>query len=125
TLARRAIRMRICTTCYQRPAGSEVASPQEPRACEDHCTIFLNLHELMRISQRVRSDSAGPYGRQIRDFICRGCTVSSSAGDYCGAHVNRSCPLTRYIAEVFDVLEKLNHANASDGPCKTQITPNY
>src|SRR5438045_3712902 len=110
---RRAIRARICTECYQRPPGSETLSADEPRVCEPRCPIFLNVHSLGLVARKTDGEALPNYEQHLRNAICQHCTTSITAGDYCVERLTRSCPLSRYLYDVLDLIEKLNESGAT------------
>src|SRR5688572_20033376 len=93
---RRAIRERVCTGCFMRPAGSEQLGPNVPRECERACTVFVNLVPLRKIAaaMEARDGSPGLFERAIRDSVCARCSHAvASGGDYCAEHLAETCPL--------------------------------
>ncbi|MCC6581285.1 MAG: hypothetical protein IT440_12690 [Phycisphaeraceae bacterium] len=104
----RAVRQRICTQCFNRPEGSETLGPDEPRPCQPNCTIFINLPRLVDVTQRVHSPSMSPYERVVGNEICETtCEASATSGDYCGERTTRACPLSRYMREVLETIERV------------------
>jgi ribosomal protein L40E len=109
---RRAIRARICMECYQRPPGSETLSSDVPRACEPTCPIFLNVHALSLMARKTNGESVPDYEQQLQNMICSHCTASVTAGDFCLDRLTRCCPLSRYLYDVMDIIDKLNESDA-------------
>jgi hypothetical protein len=107
-LAQLAIRARICTKCYQRPAGSEHMAATQVRSCEPTCTIFLGLPKLVGETAHGPLDEAPDEA--MRRHVCPTCHASASAGDYCSDRLHRTCPLSRYGSDVLQILEDL-HCN--------------
>jgi hypothetical protein len=101
----RAIRAKVCVKCYERPAGSDSWSPDQPRPCESTCGIFENLPRLVGMAARPDPPRVS-LDQQVRNSICSRCTVSDSAGDYCAHNLARTCPLSRYSQDVIDVLRR-------------------
>src|SRR5437764_12601914 len=101
-VAQMAIRSRVCTKCYQRPEGSEHMGPSEPRKCEPGCTIFIGLPKLVGATTHGPLNESPDEAMQKR--ICPNCQASQSAGDYCIDRLDRTCPLSRYGAEVLQIL---------------------
>ena len=99
-VAARAARERICTQCYQRPPGSESLHPEVPRACEPKCPVFVHLPKLLKMSH----EPAAEPEQIVRGAICQRCALSPSAGEYCSEYLARTCPLSRYSAELIAVL---------------------
>ncbi len=109
-VARRAMRARICPECTDRPAGSESDGPDTPRSCEGECTIFINLSKVRDIVHDVSDPSVGPYERAARELVCLQCDARPTSGDFCDGRTTQACPLSRYLAEVVDTLERLPKA---------------
>ena len=101
----RAMRSRICTKCYQRPALSETMPPSAPRACEPTCPIFMNLPKLVGLAARPQVQISTEL--LVRHAVCQACKASSSPGDYCAEGMARTCPLSRYGSLVLEVLGKV------------------
>ena len=109
-LAKAAIRGTICSKCYQRPPGSETHDVLQPRLCEPACTIFVSLPRLL---DHVEAETnASSPDEAIRTFICPTCAASPSAGEYCPNHLFRTCPLSRYSADILRILEDLHRLRA-------------
>jgi hypothetical protein len=106
-LARRTLRQHVCTKCYIRPMGSEQFAPSVARACESDCPIFMSLPTLLRIDVQVQESSLGKYERAMRDLVCQSCMASPTAGDYCVGQMTRTCPLSLYLREAIDALDKV------------------
>src|SRR4051794_14995300 len=106
-VVRYAIRVKICRQCWQRPEGSEIDGPLVERACESKCTIFMNLPQLhTAMVSGVENLSADEV---MHNFVCPGCHLSASAGDFCADGMTRTCPLSRYSAEVTQILEDVEN----------------
>src|SRR5688500_16575620 len=107
---RRAIRERVCTGCFMRPAGSEELGTNVPRECEAECTVFMNLVALRKIAaaMEARDESPGLFERAIRDSVCARCSHAvASGGDYCAEHLAETCPLAVYGQRVIETLERI------------------
>jgi hypothetical protein len=50
---KRALRVKVCATCPNRPPGSECLGCDEPRACEARCPIFVHLPQIKAIGEQV------------------------------------------------------------------------
>jgi ribosomal protein L40E len=101
--ARDALRLSVCRRCYQRWPGRFI-DPRSPRACEPTCTIFENLPQLLVAA----SDShAGLTADEIAQrYVCITCLASvSSTAEFCGDRITRTCPLSRYAADVLAALD--------------------
>ena len=112
-LAKLAIRTRICTKCYQRPPGSEQWSAAEVRPCQAACTIFLGLPKLIGATTHGPLDESPDEA--MEKHVCPTCHASPSAGDFCTDRLDRSCPLSRYGADVLQILEDLGHVKRGAG----------
>jgi hypothetical protein len=112
-LAKLAIRARICTECYQRPADSETLDSTDPRTCEPTCTIFVWLPKLLGATTHGALDESADEAMQR--LVCPGCHVCPSAGEYCIDRLDRTCPLSRYGAEVIRILEDLQRVKRGSG----------
>ena len=110
----RAIRMKICTKCYQRPPLSEEWEPSWIRPCEGGCAIFLNLPQLTRIVANVNDAHLDAYESAVRNTVCQRCTLTPTAGEYCIEHFTRGCPLSRYLGDVVEVLSKVPQVMACE-----------
>ena len=108
-VAKLAIRAKVCPKCYDRPAGSESLGPEVARTCEPQCTIFLSLSKLL---SAVEERSKLSTEQVVHNVVCQTCTSSISAGDYCADYLTRSCPLSRYAADVLTVLDKIQDQSA-------------
>lgn len=106
-LAQRAIRSRVCTQCFKRPAGSETLGPDRPRVCESECSIFVNLPTVQQIAETIDDPIMGPYEVAMRDMVCQECAASPTSGDYCEERRTVQCPLARYAPMVIETLERL------------------
>ncbi len=107
-LLRRGIRQRVCVQCYCRPEGSESQASGRARMCEDQCPIFRHLPQIARTTRPIRGENLGPYERGLREAVCQGCEASPTAGDFCTEAAHARCPLRRYMAEVVDVVERMD-----------------
>jgi hypothetical protein len=112
-LSKLAIRARICTQCYQRPLGSEHLDSTKPRTCEPTCTIFLGLPKLIGAVAHGPLDE--PADDAMQRLVCPTCHASASAGDFCVDRLDRTCPLSRYGADVIRVLEDLQRIKRGTG----------
>src|SRR3954465_7056573 len=66
---RRLVRDIACTSCYQRPVGSEAFGPMVARSCEGTCPLFLHLPKLARLASQV-GDRSGECDAAVKDQIC-------------------------------------------------------
>jgi len=107
-VAKRALRTKVCTQCFQRPTASEELGADVPRACEPDCSIFRNVDELVRIAQEVHDPTISPYESAVHDRICERCGISTTGADFCADRTIRWCPLSRHLGEVMSTLEKLH-----------------
>lgn len=104
--AKRAVRSMICTQCYQRPHGSETLGAAVPRACEPRCTIFMHLPRIAAaVFEGKTTNQAGD--EVMRKSVCPECDACPTAGDFCSERLARTCPLSRYNAQVIAILEQL------------------
>jgi hypothetical protein len=107
---RRAIRERVCTECFMRPAGSERLGPDVPRECEGACTIFANLVPLRKVAAAMAEQDVSPglFERAIRDSVCARCSHAiGSGGDFCAEHLAETCPLAVYGQRVIETLDRV------------------
>ena|SRR2546426_2430833 len=102
----RLVREIACTKCYQRPPGSESLGPEVSRTCEATCPLFFHLPALVHLAGQV-DDTPGACETAIQGSVCGGCRLSPTAGDYCADYAARTCPLSRYSAEVLNALQRL------------------
>ncbi len=109
----RSIRMRVCTKCYQRPAGSERESPDVPRSCEQGCPIFMHLPRLVGIAKGNNESDLDAYEHEMREHICSTCEFSAGAGELCPENLARTCPLRRYLADVVQAIESVDQLHRS------------
>jgi hypothetical protein len=100
----RGIRARVCTQCYQRPPGSELDPPEVARNCEPTCPIFLNLRQLVDVAA-VCGSAPASFEQSVKELICGRCTLAPSSGEYCIEYMTRTCPLSRYAAEVIRLID--------------------
>jgi hypothetical protein len=103
-VAKLAVRSKICPDCYQRPVGSESLG-LVARSCEAHCTIFQSLPLLLTATQQTPAEMS--LDRVMREFVCKGCQASPTAGDFCAEGLTRTCPLSRYAATVLQILSSI------------------
>ena len=103
----RAARGSVCPICYQRPHGSEKLANNVPRACEGHCPIFVHLPALFRIAVHHDTSAPGALDAAVRASICSRCTLAPTAGDLCAEFAHRTCPLSRFSAEIVTLIETL------------------
>jgi hypothetical protein len=52
-MLKRALRVKVCANCPQRPHGSECLGCDTARACEPHCPIFVHLPQIKAIGEQV------------------------------------------------------------------------
>jgi hypothetical protein len=104
---RRALRSEICAHCSHRPSGSESLASTVSRTCEPLCPIFKNLPRLQSIARRVEGPAMAPYELAVLNRVCQHCDGSLTAGDYCQENLTRDCPLSRYMAQVMTVIERV------------------
>ena len=107
TTIERAVRGAVCPACYQRPPGSEKLANDVPRECQPTCPIFLNLPALYRIAVHADTSQPGSLERMIKQTICPGCSVAPTHGEFCAEFQARTCPLSRFSAEVVTLIETL------------------
>lgn len=113
----RAVRGTVCPACYQRPVGSETMGNDHPRSCQPQCPIFLNLPKLYKIAVH---DVTHPeeMDKAIKETICPSCAVSPTAGEFCPEFSARTCPLSRFSAEVVLLIETLRQwQHRTTGSC--------
>jgi hypothetical protein len=110
----RAIRVKVCSKCDQRPEGSEEWEPTWKRPCEGGCAIFQNLPRLTQIVASIRDSHLDAYEAAVRNSICSRCKITPTAGEYCVAYFNRSCPMSRYLSDVVAVLSRVPQVMACD-----------
>jgi len=101
------VRARICPNCSHRPAGSEALPCSEARSCEPECTIFAALPRLIEIVHTVHSDGLSPYERATRELVCQSCVSSPTSGDFCSDRSTAHCPLSVYLGDVVDAIERV------------------
>jgi hypothetical protein len=102
--ARLKLRERICTQCDERPAGSDTLPLTASRICETVCPIFINLPQLLRISEDFESPYLATYDRAINDCICGECARNPMPN--CGRG-DCSCALERHLDKVIKALSEL------------------
>ena len=106
---RRAVRGRVCPTCYQRPKGSDFDPPHVARNCEPLCPIFLNLPRLVEVAA-VCASARFAFEQSVKDLICARCTLAPSSGEYCAEYMARTCPLSRYARDVLELIDAVQVA---------------
>jgi hypothetical protein len=114
---RRAVRGRVCPRCYQRPKGSDFDPPHVARNCEPMCPIFLNLPRLAEVAA-VCASAPVAFERSVKDLVCARCTLAPSSGEYCAEYMARTCPLSRYVRDVLELIDAVQAArtrNAAGG----------
>ena len=113
----RSIRGAVCTTCYQRPHGSERLGPEVARPCEATCPIFVHLPALYRIAVHHDDiDAPGALDEAVRHTICGGCHLAPTAGEDCVEFASRTCPLSRFAGEVVTLIEALREWQHENPP---------
>jgi hypothetical protein len=85
----------------------------EPRSCEPTCTIFLGLPKLVGATAHGPLDESPDEAMQR--VVCPTCHASASAGEYCTDRMDRTCPLSRYSADVIQILEDLVRVKRAAG----------
>jgi hypothetical protein len=113
-IQQRAIRANVCVQCSDRPTGSEAWPSNTIRSCETLCPIFVHLHKLDAIAQRVKAPTLDPYELEIREDVCQHCELSETAGDYCSARTTGQCQLSRYLPLVIDTLERVDQIHVAE-----------
>ena len=103
----RAVRGTVCTSCYQRPHGSEVLPNTVARSCEPGCPLFFHLPALYRIAVHHDTQQPGALEHAVRGTICSHCHLAPTAGEDCAEFENRTCPLSRFSREVVTLIETL------------------
>ena len=103
----RAIRGAVCTICYQRPRGSESLPTGVARSCEGGCPIFFHLPALYRIAVQEDTSAPGALEAAVKRTICNGCHLAPTAGEDCVEFADRTCPVSRFAAEVVTLIETL------------------
>jgi hypothetical protein len=112
---RRAIRARICPTCYQRPEGTDFDPPHVARDCEPLCPIFLNVRRLVEVAA-VCGSAPASFEQSVKDLVCARCTLAPSSGEYCSEYVARTCPLSRYARDVLELIDALQAPRTTAAP---------
>ena len=105
-ILRCAIREQVCTVCYQRPPHSESLPATEARSCEGACPVFRHLNTLRAMVESRLPESPGACERAMIENICRSCDASPTAGEFCAERLNRTCPLSRYMCHVMEIVER-------------------
>lgn len=100
------LRARICPHCQWRPQGSESLGPDEPRSCQAHCPIFLNLPALVQIARNL-DPMLGSYGAAMHGRIWRLCAEHPIWPEPCVRCADHACLLCRYRKEVVETLRDL------------------
>ena len=103
---KRLVREIACTSCYQRPPGSEVLGPEVRRACEGTCPLFFHLPMLVKLARQI-GDRPGECEMAVKDQVCQGCALRETAGEYCADFSARTCPLSRYSTAVISRLQRI------------------
>ena len=103
----RAVRGSVCTTCYQRPRGSEALPNTVARSCEGSCPLFFHLPALYRIAVHHDTQAPGALECAVKQTICSHCHLAPTAGEDCAEFENRTCPLSRFAGEVVTLIETL------------------
>jgi hypothetical protein len=106
-LLRRAIRFIACTRCHNRTHDGRSFAPHVARPCEVECTIFANLPKLAKIAHDHVGDRCAPMERQMQEQICLNCHAHRSSSDDCDRRVNRECPLSIYLLDVIEPIERI------------------
>ena len=109
---RRAVRARVCPTCYQRPKGRDFDPPHVARTCEPLCPIFLNLPRLVEVAA-VCASAPVSFEQSVKDLICARCTLAPSSGEYCAEYMARTCPLSRYARDVLELVDAVQATRTS------------
>jgi hypothetical protein len=65
---KRAVRMKVCARCPNRPAGSEVLPAGVPRDCEGRCPVFVHLPLIQLVGRRV-DPTVADRGRVLRALL--------------------------------------------------------
>jgi hypothetical protein len=116
---KRAIRAKVCTTCSQRPDGSESLPPDVPRSCEPLCAIFTNVPRLIKIAT-LCADAPVSYERALKELVCARCTLAPSSGEYCSDFNARTCPLSRYARDVLQLIDQVGVRRNVSAPTDQQ-----
>src|SRR5215204_5594330 len=104
-IAHRLARQVACTQCYQRPTGSEALGPDVPRECEATCSLFFHLPTLVKAARHL-GDGPGACEKALMDCVCATCRLRPTAGPFCADYAARTCPVSRYGADVIASLER-------------------
>jgi hypothetical protein len=111
-LLKRSVRSVICPHCIKRPQQSETFGPNVPRQCEPECTIFANLPKLAKIAHDAAGMQCPPIEHQMLEQICLNCHADPLAGPECMRRLERECPLSVYLLEVMEPLERVLESRA-------------
>jgi len=120
-LLRRTVRSVVCTHCIKRPPGSESFSPAVERRCEPECTIFANIGKLAKIAYDASADPRAPIERQMREMICLNCHAHPQAGPDCIRRLERECPLSVYLLDVIEPMERVLNSRAAIPHVKAHV----
>ena len=94
-LVERTVRTRVCAECPRR-TPCPGASPDQPRACEAGCSLFLNLPKLRDLAVSV-DPMVSSFRARVYRAARRACIHDS------GRCSSRRCErLTRLLAELTD-----------------------
>ena len=116
---KRAIRAKVCTQCYQRPAGSESLTSDVPRTCEPLCPIFRNVPRIIDLAT-VCADAPASYENLLKQLVCARCTLAPSSGEYCSEYNARTCPLSRYARDVLQLIDQIGLRRQGSAPSNLQ-----
>ena len=116
---KRAIRAKVCTQCYQRPAGSESLPSDMPRTCEPLCPIFRNVPRIISLATAC-VDAPASYENLLKQLVCAHCTVAPSSGEYCSEYNARTCPLSRYARDVLQLIDQIGLRREGCAPSDLQ-----
>lgn len=93
----RAIRMRVCAHCRQRPPHSESLAPEVVRPCEQDCPVFTHLPG-PRKAAILTDPMLGSREAALRRWIDEICRRDAVGGGR---------PLSRYRAPILQTLLRL------------------
>ncbi len=114
-MAKRGARGKICPHCYQRPLHSETLPPEIARSCEPQCTLFIHMPKMATLVAEGAT-LACAADEIVHTIICQTCRASPTAGDFCSDRLARTCPLSRYGAQLIEILERLRQLPAEARP---------
>jgi len=106
-LLRRAVRYVACSRCRRQPHTGGIYPPTVSRPCETECTIFANLPKLAKIAHDSAGARCAPAEQQMREQICLNCHAHISSGRDCDLRSNRECPLSIYLLDVIEPVERI------------------